>query len=77
MYRNLPCAGHEVVWKRGDLAPLIRDLGTRWRSLISLILCRFTSNERHNFTRVRVGYVSHRAGLDALKRRRRQHNTTS
>jgi hypothetical protein len=61
---------HEGVLGSGGTAPRILDLGTWWRWVFSFIAGRFTPTERAPGTYWTEGWVSPRAGLDTVVKRK-------
>jgi hypothetical protein len=56
----------------GGIAPLILDLGTRWKWVVSFTPGRFAPRERAPGTHWIGGWVGPRAGLDAVVKRKFQ-----
>jgi len=54
-----------TYWVNGRIAPLILDLGTRWRWVVSFTPRSLYPGEK----RIR-GWVCSRSGLDAMERRK-------
>jgi len=59
-----PCVRHGSVWGSDSIAPLIRNLNTRWRWAITL-----TTREKSQGIHRKWGWVSPRYDLDALHKK--------
>jgi hypothetical protein len=64
------CTCHLGIRDSGGIAPLILNLGTRWRLVVSFLpRPHYPPENNHGVHRI-WGWVDHRVGLDVLKKRK-------